>query len=396
MTEAVVLKGITWGHTRGYVPMVATAQRFAEMHPQVQVHWEKRSLQAFADQSMETLARRYDLLVVDHPCMGEAQAGGLFVSLGSWLPTDFLRDQARNSVGQSHASYAWGGHQWALATDAAAPVSAARLDVLQHYGHQVPQTWDELLELARAGLVAFAGLKLDCLMHFYTLCIAEGDTPFCSTERLVDPEAAAPALLALKELVDACGIECLARNPIATYELMSSTQRYGYSPFAYGYSNYARGSYVPVPLQFGGLVSRHGRPLHSTLGGAGLAVSTFCAHRGEALQYAAFVASTRAQRGLYTESGGQPGHRSAWLDAHNNQLTNQFFANTLQTLDAAYMRPRYAGYIHFQAQAPDILQRYLTGHQGVTRTLQELGALDAKIRQGRVEGSQQIPKEMVA
>ncbi len=384
MTQALVLKGITWGHTRGYLPMVATAQRFAELHPQVQVQWEKRSLQAFADQSIAALAQHYDLLVIDHPSMGEAQAHGLLVDLSAHLSAEFLQDQATHSVGHSHASYQLDGHQWALATDAATPVSAARLDVLQEHGRSVPQTWEELLDLARAGLVAFAGLKLDCLMHFYTLCIAEGDEPFCSATRMVDPDAAVPALQALKALVDACGVDCLMRNPIATYEQMTTTRRYGYSPFAYGYSNYARASNVDVPLQFGGLVSRNGKRLTSTLGGAGLAVSAHSPHREQALRYAEFVASATVQRGLYTECGGQPGHRSAWLDAHNNRLTSNFFTNTLQTLDEAYVRPRYSGYITFQEQAPDIIQRFLTGIQSAAQTVQELNAMDAAMRQGRL------------
>jgi len=46
MTE---LRGITWDHTRGFLPMVATAQRFSELHPDVRITWEKRSLQHFAD-----------------------------------------------------------------------------------------------------------------------------------------------------------------------------------------------------------------------------------------------------------------------------------------------------------------------------------------------------------
>ena len=39
----IELRGITWNHTRGYLPMAATAQRFSEMHPGVSIHWEKRS-----------------------------------------------------------------------------------------------------------------------------------------------------------------------------------------------------------------------------------------------------------------------------------------------------------------------------------------------------------------
>jgi multiple sugar transport system substrate-binding protein len=43
------LRGITWNHTRGLLPLVATAQRFNETHPELQVSWDKRSLQEFAD-----------------------------------------------------------------------------------------------------------------------------------------------------------------------------------------------------------------------------------------------------------------------------------------------------------------------------------------------------------
>ena len=52
--------------------MVATAQRFSELNPGVEITWEKRSLQAFADEPIDKLAERYDLLVIDHPWAGFA------------------------------------------------------------------------------------------------------------------------------------------------------------------------------------------------------------------------------------------------------------------------------------------------------------------------------------
>jgi len=379
------LKGITWGHSRGFVPMVATAQRFAELHPGVRIDWELRSLQDFADQSITVLSERYDLLVIDHPSIGEAALHNLFVPLDRHLPQEYLLDQAQHSVGASHASYQIAGHQWALATDAATPVSAARPDVLAKAGQRIPQDWEELLELARAGLVAFAGLQIDCLMHWYMLCINEGDEPFLRPDRIVDPEAGAAALLAIQSLVRACGPDCLSRNPFATYELMTTSDQFGYSPMAYGYSNYARRSYVDKPLQFGGLVQRHGRLMTSTLGGAGLAVSARSKQIDLAVDYARFVASATVQRGLYSEAGGQPGHRGAWLDDHPNQLAGDFFRNTLPTLDAAYLRPRYAGYISFQEMAPSILMRFLDGAATVSATLEELERLDRSVRQGRVD-----------
>jgi multiple sugar transport system substrate-binding protein len=382
--NSIKLKGITWGHTRGFVPLVATGQRFSELHPGLEVQWEKRSLQAFADQSVQALAQEYDLLVIDHPSIGEAQEKQLFLPLDAFLTPQFLADQAQHSVGASHASYQYAGHQWALAIDAATPVSAARLDVLKQAGHQVPQSWDALIDLAQAGLVAFAGLKLDCLMHFYTLCVAEGQEPFTTSDSLVDPDVAAAALTALHELTKACGPECLTRNPIAVYEMMTKGDRHGYSPFAYGYSNYARASYVDKPLVFGGLIKRNGRRLTSTLGGCGLAVSAQSKHQDLAIQYAEYVASERIQTGLFTEMGGQPGHRAAWLATGNNQRSNNYFINTLKTLDEAYVRPRYNGYIHFQEQAPEVVERFLLGQEGLRKTIEDLDALDKTWRQGRV------------
>lgn len=385
MNSPAVLKGITWGHSRGFVPMVATAQRYAELHPGVRIHWELRSLQAFADQSIEALAKDYDLLVIDHPSIGEAAAHGLFLALDPHLPADFLRDQAQQSVGQSNHSYVYAGHQWALATDAATPVSAARPDVLQRHGCAIPDTWEELIALARRKLVAFAGMKIDCLMHWYMLCINEGAEPFTETHRIVAPEAGVRALLALKELVDACGPDCLKHNPIAAYELLSTTDDYGYSPFAYGYTNYARPSYTRRTLQFGGLVSRNGQRLRSTLGGAGLAISANCKERQHALDYASFVASAETQTGLYTAMAGQPGHRAAWLNEENNRITENFFRNTLTTLDEAYLRPRYPAYITFQEKAPAVVASFLEGKIDAQAAWTGLNALDTTVRKGRLD-----------
>ena len=72
MNPEIELKGITWNHSRGYNPMVCTSQRFMELHPNVNITWEKRSLQAFADEPIDKLAERFDFLVIDHPWTGFA------------------------------------------------------------------------------------------------------------------------------------------------------------------------------------------------------------------------------------------------------------------------------------------------------------------------------------
>jgi len=63
--EVIKLKGITWNHSRGFTSIVACAQRFSELNPGVEISWEKRSLQAFADEPIDKLAERYDFLIID-------------------------------------------------------------------------------------------------------------------------------------------------------------------------------------------------------------------------------------------------------------------------------------------------------------------------------------------
>jgi multiple sugar transport system substrate-binding protein len=379
MTETRTLTGITWNHTRGYLPLVAAAQRFTDRYPGVEIAWSRRSLQEFADYPIQKLAENFDLIIIDHPFAGYAAKYPTLLALDELLPADYLADQAANSVGASYRSYEYGGHLWALPTDAATPVASWRRDVLEANDAAVPETWEELLALARRGLVALPAIPVDALMATYMLCIALGEEPFLTQERMASLEIARGALEMLRELVSLCEPDCLKRNPIRTYEAMIARDDLGYCPFAYGYSNYARPSYTtPRPfLTFGNLVTCNGARLRSTLGGTGLAIT----RRVEkellplAVEYAAYVNDPETQRGMYTLDGGQPGHRLAWLDEGCNALTNDFFTGTLTTLDEAFLRPRYAGYIHFQDEAGLLVHRWLEEGGDLDPVIERIDAL---------------------
>jgi multiple sugar transport system substrate-binding protein len=239
MSHVQRLAGITRNHTRGLLPLVATAQRFAEIHTGVEIVWQKRSLQAFGDQPLEQLARQFDLLVIDSPFVGYAAAIPILLPLDEYLPANFLADQAANSVGKFYESYVYGaaGHLWALPIDAATPVSAWRPDLLEH----PPKTWEELLALARRGMVVLPAIPIDSLMNFYRLCIGLGQEPCATPERVVGGEIGAAALEHLRELVSYCEPACCDRNPIQTYETLVSSDQLAYCPFAYGYT------ITPVP-----------------------------------------------------------------------------------------------------------------------------------------------------
>lgn len=378
MPAVTTLNGITWNHTRGYLPLVASAQRFGEIHPDINIIWQKRSLQEFADYPVQQLAERFDLLIIDHPFVGYAARHPILLPLDEHLPAEFLADQARNSVGRSHESYAFEDHQWALAIDAATPVSSYRTDLLEQI--EVPRTWEDLLALARRGRVALPAIPVDSLMHFYMLCCGLGEDPFSDEQRVVSADVGVAALQYLRELLSYCDPACLERNPIATYELMVSTDQTAYCPFAYGYVNYARPEYARKPLRFGELVRINNTPLRSTLGGTGLAISAHCHDTEAALAYAQSLADPACQRGLYFTSGGQPGHRQAWLDTGINQACDNFFLRTLATLDTAYMRPRYNGAIPLQDHAGLTVHAYLR-EGGDPRTV--LNKLDTLYRESR-------------
>src|SRR3990172_9463302 len=178
-SPTVQLRGITWNHSRGYLPMVATAQRFVETHLETQFVWEKRSLQEFADYPLEKFTEYFDLLVIDHPFVGTAARSGALLPLDEHLSVEFLTDQRQHSVGQSYHSYTYDKHQWALAIDAATPVASWEPKLLEKSGASVPESWEELLQLAKRGLVAFPAIPVDSLMNFFMLCCALGEEP-CS------------------------------------------------------------------------------------------------------------------------------------------------------------------------------------------------------------------------
>lgn len=379
----IELKGIAWNHSRGFTSVVATAQRFEELHPGVRITWEKRSLQAFADAPLEKLAADYDLIVMDHPHVALAAREGVLLPLDRYLPEEFLADLAEHSVGGSHGSYSVDGHQWTLATDAAAPISTYRPDLLEKHGIQIPVTWEDLLTLAEDGGVTVSLFPIDVLMHSYMFCSALGQPCFENPEELAPAETLREALQCLKDLADRVAPECFERDPIRTAEFMSQSpdKVAAYCPFAYGYSNYSRPGYAPYRLKAGGLVSFRGQTLRSVLGGAGLAVSSKTGHPQLAADYARFTGSAQTQAGLYFDCGGQPGHRAAWLDADVNAASSDFFKDTLSTLDEALLRPPYAGYMYFQDEATPVAHAAVTGRTAITEAVETLNQIYLDSRQ---------------
>ena len=388
---AVELRGVSWDHPRGHDCMVATADAYRAVAPDVRIVWETRSLQDFADFPVQKLAERYDLLVIDHPFVGFAAADGCLLPLDEHLDAAFLDDQAANSVGPSHRSYHYGGHQWGLATDAAGHVSAYRPDLIEEVGG-LPRTWDEVLALAekRRGQararVANPLIPIDALMSFCSICAALDDPPDLGPDRVVDRATGRQALGMLRALADAAHPASLERNPPRTLDLMSTTDEIAYVPLLFGYSNYARTGFRPSLVRFTEVPTTDGGDSRGgILGGAGVAISARTKHPDAATAYAAFVASADVQRGVYFTAGGQPGHRAAWRDDAVNAASADFFADTLSSLDRAYLRPRYLGFMEVQERSGELVHGWLV-EGGSEEAL--LDRLDELFRESAPEGKE--------
>ncbi|PYE25934.1 carbohydrate ABC transporter substrate-binding protein (CUT1 family) [Rhizobium sp. PP-CC-3A-592] len=371
-TQRTTLKGMTWNHPRGYDPMVACS-RLWEEQTGVTVTWDKRSLQDFETYPVEELARAYDLIVIDHPHVGQITRENCLA------PLDVLEKAAEaealraGSVGASFPSYHWRGRQWGLPIDAATQVQAFRPDLLS----APPQRWEEMLDLAREGRVLLPLRPPHSLMSFYTLAANLGTPCAVEGDELIAPDAGAAAFEALRELAALVPSMCFKMDPIAVFEAMADTgSTYAVTPLIYGYVSYAMDGFREKPIHFCDIPSagRNG-PVGSALGGTGIAVSAFSASPREAIDFAYWIASGDVQKGLYAASGGQPGHAAAWEDGTVNAATADFYRATRGTLEAAWVRPRHDGYMPFQQAASDRINRGLLEKRPPAEVVADLNCL---------------------
>jgi multiple sugar transport system substrate-binding protein len=132
--------------------------------------------------------------------------------------------------------------------------------------------------------------------------------------------------------------------------------------------SYARDGFRRKRIEFADLPGVTG----SALGGTGIAVSARSVHGDAAVAVALDLASARTQQEIYAGAGGQPAHRSAWTSKAVNRDAHGFYLDTIATLDAAYVRPRFDGYIAFQADAGRIVADCLRGRTGIDAAVAEL------------------------
>jgi multiple sugar transport system substrate-binding protein len=362
-------RGITWNHPRGYRALEESAKIWRERG--VRVHWDKQPLECFESARIEELCASYDLVVFDHPHVGEAAGFDCLSPLEEWLPEDEFRTVREKSIGPAFASYCYAGKHWALPLDAATQVMAYRPDLLG--GEEPPRTWPDLRTFAERFSIGLSLAGPHALLSLFSICVAHGEPPF-SRRALVSREVGVAALELMSGLFQWMEPGALELNPIGILEIMSRTNRIACCPLIYGYVNYAapndpgcqaiKFANAPIVPQIG----RRG----STLGGAGIGISRRTKISEGLIAYLTWLLNEQTQIEFLTAFDGQPSLLPAWTDPGVNRRWNDFYQDTAETVKQAWVRPRYPGYIQFQNEGSEILRQSLCDNISAPKILSRL------------------------
>jgi len=361
-------RGLTWDHPRGYKALEAAA---AHARDSLSLTWDRHSLEGFEERPIGEQCALYDLVVLDHPHVGEAVAADCLRPLEELFAPEEIAAWRDQAMGKSMVSYHYAGQHWALPQDAATQVMAWRRDCLD----APPVLWDEVVRLSETGVVAMSLSGPHAALTFQSICAAHGGT-FRNR-----PEArAAWELLARLAAESPQALRPL--NPIGILEHMSRHDDVAVCPLVYGYVNYAPGgslSFADAPR-----VTADG-PVGSILGGTGIGVSRKCEVTPQLLNHLRWLMSDEAQRGFIPEHEGQPALKSAWRDPTVNARWGGFYADTYATLDGASLRPRHDGAIAFQTAASQRLRVGLEAGEPADAVLDDLQALFERHRPAGAE-----------
>jgi multiple sugar transport system substrate-binding protein len=382
---AITLKGLTWDHPRGYAPLIGGAREYEQHHPGVRIRWDRRTLREFGEAPIEQYIDRYDLIIVDHPFVGFAAAHRVLLDLAPFLTREERLHLEQDSVGPSWKSYWYADGLWALPIDAATQVASYRADLLDRYAVAPPVTFDEVLRLGSwargmGKFIVVPACPTDAISLFFTLSANLGCAIAEEAEPFVEAQVAREVLERLHALISITHPRSVDWNPIQVYDFMTSTSDAIYCPYGFGYSNYSR-IRNPVRLHFTNAPAAGNLGCAGTmLGGTGVAVSAKSTNQEQAIAYAKWLVSEEHQRGVYFREGGQPASLAAWTNSAVDAEAGQFFSGTLPTLQSAYVRPRFDGFVRFFEAAGIEINRCQRGEIDDTSLVQWLNTNYAKRR----------------
>ncbi|MFI7063759.1 hypothetical protein ACIBL3_22425 [Kribbella sp. NPDC050124] len=354
-------RGLTWDHPRGRDALIAAARASG-----LDLTWDVHPLSGFESTPIEQLAEHYDVIVLDHPHLGDAIRHGCLQPLDELVDAEF--------VGPSVASYRMNGRLWAWPLDAATQVAATRVDLVG----APPRLWSEVVELSRHAPVALSLAGPHAFLTFASICVALGEEP----ERFVPTETKSRALELMRELTSRAPRHSLALDPIGLLDDMISDDTVAHCPLVYGYMNYASITLDRRVTFTGAPSERLGARPGSTIGGTGLAITTRCVVTPELLHHLQWLLSATAQEAFVPAHSGQPARLSAWLSDRVNEPVSDFYQATLPTIRSAWIRPRFPGYVGFQSEASEVVREVVSGVVPVTVGLDRIGAAHRRVVEG--------------
>lgn len=374
----IELKGITWDHPRGYDPLIAVSKEYTNSNHNISIKWDVRTLREFGDMPIENLINKYDLITIDHPYMGQADKNNLLVPIENYLSEEELNNHNNQSVGGSFLSYKYNNHLYALPIDAAALVAASRKDLITELNLKLPKTREELKKVYKdipsEYFIAWPLCSVDLWCTFLTLCAQNAGRDFIK-DYVINESVGMPVLDEIKDHLEFLHPDSINMNPINVLDRMSMEDDIIYSPFLFGYTNYSRNGYKNHIIDFCNCPVNPEKHISSILGGVGLSISSNCKYIDEAAKYIKYVADPFIQESTYTKYGGQPGNINAWKNEENNILCNNFFSNTLRTLQNAFIRPQHPLWNNFQEQGSELLHSGLLKNYSSEKIMKELNEL---------------------
>lgn len=368
----IELKGMTWDHERGLDCLVKSNDLLIEKCG-ISIQWDARSLLAFGDQHISEFYNDYDLMVIDHPHVPDAVYAQAIIPYEDLATPSEMKYLKATSVGESHNSYCYQGKHWSLAIDTAAQVSAFRPDK----SDRSPVFWSEVFEEAKLGQLLWAYKPVDAFSTFATLMAQKG-SPIVSNSTYINQEVALEVLELMVELAALVPEFCAKSNPIEIAEVLSSEDDFIYGVCMYGYSNYSRVGFRKNILIYDDVPSFDGLATGSQLGGAGISVSSRSTQPQAAAQAAILLASPEIQSTTYGHNGGQPGNLLAWKDNSLNEVSGNFFRNTLRTLEGAWVRPRVLGWPDVQYKSSFIMHKALVDKRVSKKDVEEIASIYEK------------------
>jgi multiple sugar transport system substrate-binding protein len=358
-------RGLTWDHPRGYRALEAAALRTDDL-----LRWSRQPLEGFESHPIADLAARYDLLVLDHPHIGEAVAEDCLRPLEDLFAAEEIAGWRQATTGAALDSYDWAGRHYALPLDVAMQVMARDPDTLR----DAPDSWDEVLFHSERIPVALSLEGPHAILTFFSLCLALGEEP--ASDELISDATGLEALERMRRLAAKAPAGSDRLNPIKLLEAIANRSGIALAPLVFGYVNYAvaSGGKGRVAFSDAPLAAKGGRR-GSVLGGTGIGITRRAEPSPQLLDHLRWLISPQTQAGFIPAHEGQPSARAAWASETVNAAWNGFYRATLQTAEQAWVRPRFDGYIAFQAKASALIREALAADAVAATMLPRLRAL---------------------